>query len=50
MQLLRKGKTGLTGQVVHFYSQPSLIALSVMTVLKVKDLERPKRTPPPSKW
>ncbi len=41
---------GLTGRVVHCYFQPSLIALSVMTVLEVSDLERPKRTPPPSKW
>jgi len=50
MQLLRKGKMGLTGQVVHYYSQPSLIALSMMTVLEVNDLERSKSTPPPSKW
>ncbi len=41
---------GLTGQVVHYYSQPNLIALSMMTVLKVDDLERSKKTPPPSKW
>lgn len=37
------------GKVVHYYSQPNLMALSVMTVLEVDDLERSNKTPPHNK-